>query len=72
MIECLAVLSEKKGRVAMVFANTLPSRYMNYDVINGDEYDMRYVDDKGVIVGLKFKTIKKKIDLEDNKFIINS
>lgn len=71
IVECLDILSKKEGRVAMVFANTLPSNYLNYEVVDGDMYDMRYVEPKGVIVGLKFKKVKNKIDLTNNKFIIN-
>jgi hypothetical protein len=44
----------KGFNVAMVF-NKVPSTYMGYDVIIGDETDLRFLDAKGVIVGLKFK-----------------
>jgi len=43
---------------------------MGYKVIDGDEYDMRYLDEQGVIVGLKFKFVRNKIDTANNKFII--
>ena len=46
---------ERGGRCAVVFGTeTLPKTWCSYEVINGDEYDMRYVDGN-VIVGLKFK-----------------
>ena len=40
--------------VAMVFDN-LPETYKGYKVINGDESDLRFKDEKNVIVGLKYK-----------------
>jgi hypothetical protein len=43
---------------------------MGYKVIDGDEYDMRYLDEQGVIVGLKFKKVRNKIDTANNAFII--
>lgn len=71
MIECERLLSEGAGRVAMVFeGKKLPITFMGYKVIDGDEYDMRYVDEPGVIVGLKFKKVRNKIDTANNPFII--
>jgi hypothetical protein len=40
--------------VAMVF-NKLPETYNGYRVVNGDETDLRFLDEQGVIVGLKYK-----------------
>ena len=55
----------------MVFeGKVLPQSFMGYKVIDGDEYDMRYLDKQGVIVGLKFKKVRNKIDTNRNKFII--
>jgi hypothetical protein len=66
MDECKFML--KNGcRVAMVF-NKVPTEYMGYKVIDGDNYDMRYMDDKNVIVGLKYKRVRNK--LTENKFVI--
>jgi hypothetical protein len=71
MLQSLELLSEKKGRVAMVFeGKQLPTTFMGYKVIDGDEYDMRYLDEQGVIVGLKFKKVRNEIDTSNNKFII--
>jgi hypothetical protein len=71
MLQSLELLSENKGRVAMVFeGKQLPKSFMGYKVIDGDEYDMRYLDEQGVIVGLKFKFVRNKIDTANNKFII--
>jgi hypothetical protein len=41
--------------VAVVFRNALPARYGLYRVVNGDESDLRFADDRGVVVGLKAK-----------------
>ncbi len=71
MLHCLDLLSKQKGRVAMVFeGKVLPKTFMGYDVIDGDAYDMRYYDEQGVIVGLKFKKVRNKIDTSNNAFII--
>ena len=71
MLQSLQLLSENKGRVAMVFeGKQLPKSFMGYKVIDGDAYDMRHLDETGVIVGLKFKFVRTKIDTAHNKFII--
>lgn len=75
-------LLSKGHNVAMVFgvkdASQLPTEYLGYKVINGDENDLRFLDDKNVIIGLKYKLLtgkgtkgvnKKNIDTND--FIIN-
>jgi hypothetical protein len=50
----------KQGmNVAMVF-DKLPEAYMGREVINADETDLRFLDPKGVIVGLKAKGRAKK------------
>jgi hypothetical protein len=67
----LDLLNKGNGRVAMVFeGKQLPKSFMGYKVIDGDEYDMRYLDEQGVIVGLKFKKVRNKIDTANNAFII--
>lgn len=71
MMECITLLKSGKGRVAMVFeGKALPTQWSGYKVIDGDAYDMRYLDEKNVIVGLKFKKVRNKIDTSNNKFII--
>jgi hypothetical protein len=45
--------------VAMVF-DKLPDEYMGREVINADETDLRFLDPKGVIAGLKAKGRAKK------------
>ena len=71
MLQSMELLENNKGRVAMVFeGKQLPKSFMGYKVIDGDEYDMRHLDETGVIVGLKFKFVRTKIDTAHNKFII--
>ena len=45
--------------VAMVF-DKVPSEYKGYKVINGDEDDLRFLDDNNVIVGLRYKKMTGK------------
>ena len=71
MLQCMELLSKGNGRVAMVFeGKVLPVSFMGYKVIDGDAYDMRYYDEQGVIVGLKFKKVRNKVDTTNNAFII--
>lgn len=49
----------KGHNVAMVF-KTLPETYNGYKVVNGDETDLRFLDEKNVIVGLKYKRMTTK------------
>jgi len=67
---CKEILDNKSGRVAVVFEKNLPETYKGYKVVDGDAYDMRYVDEQGVIVGLKFKRVKNKVEKTNNAFII--
>lgn len=48
------------GNVAMVFRKSLPSSYAGFPVVDGDETDLRFLDGKGTIVGLKEKGLAKK------------
>lgn len=48
------------GNVAAVFRKSLPKKFMGFDVVNGDENDLRFLDPKGVIVGLVEKGLAKK------------
>ena len=41
-------------RVATVF-KILPAEFMGREVINGDDHDVRFIEDKNIIVGLKAK-----------------
>jgi hypothetical protein len=56
--QCDLILS-MGGNVAVVF-KTVPKTWNGYEVIDGDETDLRFLDKKGVIVGLKAKGKGKK------------
>lgn len=79
--KCFELL--KKGyNVAMVFGvkkeSELPTEYEGFKVVNGDESDLRFLDEKNVIVGLKYKLMTgkgtkgvNKDNVTNNDFIIN-
>lgn len=48
------------GNVAMVYRKRLPLVNYGVSVIDGDETDLRFLDPKGIIVGLKEKGLAKK------------
>ena len=51
---------EMGGNVAVVFRGQLPKTWKGFEVINGDENDLRFLDKQGVIVGLIEKGLAKK------------
>ena len=51
---------EMGGNVAVVFRNQLPKTWKGYEVVYGDENDLRFLDKQGVIVGLIEKGLAKK------------
>lgn len=62
--DCQVAL-ENGVNVAVVFEKALPKKYKGFEVVNGDETDLRFLDKKrkdgiGVIVGLKAKGRAKK------------
>lgn len=67
---CEKFLKEKTANVAVVFKNSLPSVWRGFKVINGDDSDERVMDEKGVIVGLKYKT-PRGIKYAKNKFVVD-
>ena len=53
--QCLEVL-KRGGNVAVVFrSKILPATWNGFRVINGDENDLRFLDVRGVVVGLSAK-----------------
>ena len=48
------------GNVAVVFRDQLPKTWKGFEVVNGDENDLRFLDKSGVIVGLIEKGLAKK------------
>lgn len=67
--ECIDAL-EHGINVAVVFdtrkGKALPDTWQGYKVIDGDLTDLRFTDDKGVVVGLRAKGIARK---QSNAFI---
>lgn len=58
MLECITYLN-MGGNVAIVF-DEIPTEYIGYQVMNGDENDLRYMDHDNVIIGLKAKGKARK------------
>ena len=53
--DCISIL-KRGGNVAVVFrGKALPTHWQGFPVINGDENDLRFLDPKGVVVGLSAK-----------------
>ena len=48
------------GNVAVVFRDQLPKTWKGFEVVNGDENDLRFLDKSGVVVGLIEKGLAKK------------
>jgi hypothetical protein len=56
----------------------MPETYLGYPVINGDESDLRFLDNDNVVVGLKYKYLtgkgtkgKNAEMLDNNDFIVD-
>ena len=64
-------LNHNSGRVSAVFSHNIPKTYKGYKVINGDNTDLRFLEPKGCIVGLKFKgSIVDRIKGINSGFVI--
>jgi hypothetical protein len=57
--EMAMAMLERGVNVAMVF-DKIPASYMGYNVVNGDESDLRFLDKKGSIIGLRYKKVTGK------------
>ena len=64
--QCIEVL-KRGGNVAVVFRKSLPTHWNGFPVINGDENDLRFLDPKGVVVGL---TAKGKAKTDTTGFVV--
>ena len=53
--------------IAVVFAGELPTHFLGRDVIDGDESDLRFLDPKGVVIGLK---AKGKAKTQPNRLVV--
>lgn len=62
-------LLNKGVNVAMVF-DVPPTNFEGFQVVDGDETDLRFLDNQGVIVGLKYKKLTGKG--ADNNFAFES
>lgn len=67
--DCIRAIEEDNTRVAVVFKDEIPKKFWGYDVLGGDEYDMRYYDPKDIIIGLLFKEVRNEIDFENSSFV---
>ena len=75
----LRILNEG-GNVAVVFRGKLPESYLGFPVVNGDDTDLRFLDPKGVIVGLVEKyayqfdkgTGKNKLVTDNSGFVVEN
>ena len=65
---------EAGGNVSVVFYPQIPKEFKGYKVISGDETDLRYMDEKGTVVGLKYKRTKGDSveKIMTNRFIIKT
>ncbi len=63
----------KRGNLAVCFTTKrgkpLPNSWRGYKVIDGDLYDLRFKDKKGIIVGLRAKGKARKLPATENGFI---
>jgi hypothetical protein len=62
---------EKNMRMAVVFKDkkNIPDKFMGLNVVNGDNSDIRHLDNKGVIVALYAKGKAKK---DDTGFVVHN
>ena len=63
----------KRGNLAVCFTTkkdkALPAVWRGHEVIDGDLYDLRFKDKKGVVVGLRAKGKARKLPATENGFI---
>jgi hypothetical protein len=58
--DSLSILDNKEN-VSIVFENNLPKYFLGFHVIDGDKNDLRFLDKKGIIIGLKHKKTNNKV-----------
>lgn len=54
--ECAEFMSHG-GKAAVVFEGNLPKSYRGFEVVDGNQYDMRYLDPSGTIIGLHYHPV---------------
>ena len=57
----------REGNVAVVFRGSLPKTFLGYQVVDGDDSDLRFLDGKSMVVGLVEKGLAKK---DETGFVI--
>ena len=67
-LENIQAILKKNINVAVVFRKTIPKTFRGFEVINGDNHDLRFLDKKGVILGL---TAKGKAKKDTTGFVID-
>ena len=68
--ECQIALKNNMN-VAVVFEKHIPKKFKGFTVINGDVTDLRYMDKKNVIVGLKYKKVRIN-NIENSEFVVKT
>lgn len=68
-VETCKRMLKNNVRVAVVFNDVLPDKFLDHPVINGDLYDMRYKEPGNVVVGLHYKKTRNKLN-KNNKFVV--
>ena len=63
----------KRGNLAVCFTTKkgkpLPKLWRGYEVVDGDLFDLRFKDKKGVVVGLRAKGKARKLPATENGFV---
>jgi hypothetical protein len=59
---------KRGGNVAAVFRDKLPENWQGFSVFSGDSSDLRFLDPKGVVIGL---TAKGKAKKDQSGFVID-
>lgn len=58
-----------KSRIAVVFSKKIPEKFLGMDVIDGDKHDLRFIEQRNVIVGLIAKGKARNVESD---FVINA
>jgi hypothetical protein len=60
---------ERGANAAVVFNGGLPDQFLSRPVVDGDKSDLRFLDPRGVIVGLSTKGKARKADVGPGHFV---
>lgn len=67
--EACELVLQMRGNVAVVFDQKLPKEFLGRPVLNGDKNDLRFLDKRGRVVGLKAKGKARK---DETGFVVNN